>query len=152
MMADATAPVGGVRDERRRARETALQILYQWEVGRVGIEQAVDTVLTRQWPDATPAPPALRAFAERLVIETVSRLEAIDRLIAETAARWRPERMAIIDRLILRLATCELIRSAEPSTAVVINEALELAKRFSTDDSARFINGVLDAIRKKADR
>jgi N utilization substance protein B len=79
----------------------------------------------------------------------VSRLETIDALIAATAERWRPERMAVIDRLILRMAACELLRDADTPRAVVINEALELARTFSTEDSVKFINGMLDAIRKK---
>jgi N utilization substance protein B len=78
----------------------------------------------------------------------VSRLPAIDAMIAETADRWRPERMAVLDRLILRMAICELQR-ADPPAAVVINEAIELARTFSTDDSVRFVNGMLDAVRKK---
>ena len=81
----------------------------------------------------------------------MARLEAIDALIAETAERWRPERMAIIDRLILRMAICELLRGPETPHAVVINEALELARTFSTEDAVKFINGMLDAVRKKLD-
>ena len=81
--------------------------------------------------------------------ETVRRLPEIDALIADTAERWRPERMAIIDRLILRMAVCELLRDRQAPPAVVINEALELGRTFSTEDSVRFINGMLDAIRKK---
>jgi N utilization substance protein B len=143
----------GKRDDRRRARETALQILYQWEVGRASVDRAVDTVLTLQWPDdAGPAPESLRAFAAGLASDTVERLVTIDALIAETTERWRPERMAIIDRLILRMATCEMSRSPEPPSAVVINEACELARTFSSEDSVKFINGMLDAIRKKIGR
>jgi N utilization substance protein B len=79
----------------------------------------------------------------------VARLPEIDALIADTTERWRPERMAVIDRLILRIAACELLRGAAPPPAVVINEALELARTFSTDESVKFINGMLDGIRKK---
>jgi len=72
-------------------------------------------------------------------------------LIAETTEKWRPERMALIDRLILRMAVCELMRGggAGAPAAVVINEALELARTFSSEESVKFINGMLDAIRKK---
>jgi N utilization substance protein B len=137
------------RDPRHRAREAALQILYQWEVGKVEVARAADTLFRHQWPD--PAPPAseLRAFAEGLAGDTVSRLAAIDPLIAETTERWRPERMAVIDRLILRMAVCELMRDPATPRAVVIDEALELARSFSTEDAVKFINGMLDAIRKK---
>ena len=105
--------------------------------------------LTLQWPNADPPPDALRAFATALAHDTVERLAEIDALIAETAERWRPERMAVLDRLTLRLAICELLRDRETPPAVVINEALELARTFSTEESVKFINGMLDAIRKK---
>lgn len=139
----------GRKDERHRAREAALQILYQWEVGRSRIERAIDTFFDLQWPDADSPPDALREFAATLARDTVDRLEAIDPLIADTTERWRPERMAILDRLILRMAICELQRDKETPPAVVINEALELARKFSTEESVKFINGMLDAIRKK---
>jgi transcription antitermination protein NusB len=137
------------KDWRRRARESALQILYQWEVGRTDVARAVETYFTLQWPDQAAPADDLRTFASELAHETVRRLPAIDPLIAETTERWRPERMAIVDRLILRLAVCELQRDPETPPAVVINEALELARTFSTEDSVKFINGMLDAIRKK---
>jgi transcription antitermination protein NusB len=137
------------KDRRRRAREAALQILYQWDVGRGDIDRAVETFFGHQWPDAQPAPEDVRAFASALARETVTRLAAIDALVADTAQHWRPERMAVLDRLILRLAVCELMRDVDTPPAVVINEALELARTFSTEDAVKFINGMLDAIRKK---
>ena len=135
--------------ERHRAREAALQILYQHEFARCEVAQAVDTFFGLQWPDADPAPGDLRTFAAELAHETVRQLPAIDPLIADTAERWRPERMAVLDRLILRMAVCELVRDPETPPAVVINEALELAKRFSGDEATGFVNGVLDAVRKQ---
>jgi transcription antitermination protein NusB len=137
------------KDRRRRAREAALQILYQWEVGRGDVERAVETFFEHQWPDVQPAPELLRTFASDLARDTVARLPSIDALVAGTAEHWRPERMAVIDRLILRMAVCELMRDVETPHAVVINEALELARTFSTEDAVKFINGMLDAIRKK---
>jgi len=139
---------------RRRAREAALQILYQWEIGKIDVAQAADTFFTLQWADATPPSDELREWAERLAAETVAQLDAIDRLIAETAEHWRPERLAVIDRLVLRLAIGELVRAPDTKTpaAVVIDEALELARTFSTEDAVKFINGMLDAIRKKLDQ
>ena len=139
------------KDPRHRAREAALQILYQWEVGRGEVDRAVDTFFTHQWPNADPPSDELRAFASTLARDAVERLEEVDTLIAETAAHWRPERMAVLDRLILRMAACELVRDPETPRAVVINEALELARTFSTEESVKFINGMLDAIRKKID-
>ena len=139
------------KDRRHRAREAALQILYQWDVGRSDVGHAADTFFGLQWPDTDPAPQGLREFASGLARDTVARLDTIDPLIAETAERWRPERMAVLDRLILRMAVCELLRDAEMPPPVVINEALELARTFSTEDAVKFINGMLDGIRKKLD-
>jgi N utilization substance protein B len=139
------------KDQRHRARESALQILYQWDVGRIEIDRAIETFFARQWPDAVPPSDELRRVAGRLAGETVARIEAIDALVAETAERWRPERMAVIDRLILRMAIGELMCGPDTPHAVVINEALELARTFSTEDAVKFINGMLDAIRKKLD-
>jgi N utilization substance protein B len=140
------------KDQRHRARESALQILYQWDVGKIEIDRAIETFFARQWPDAVPPSDELRRVAGRLARETVARIEAIDALVAETAERWRPERMAVIDRLILRMAIGELMCGPDTPHAVVINEALELARTFSTEDAVKFINGMLDAIRKKLDR
>jgi N utilization substance protein B len=139
------------KDPRHRAREAAVQILYQWEVGRADVDGAAETFFTWQWPNADPPPDELRAFASALARDTVAKLASIDPLIAETAERWRPERMAVLDRLILRMAICELMRDPGTPHAVVINEALELARTFSTEESVKFINGMLDAIRKKID-
>ena len=137
---------------RHRAREAALQVLYQWEVGRVDVELAGDTFFAQQWADAEPPSDELKAFAKALASETVARLEAVDLLIAETTEHWRPERLAVVDRLVLRMAIAELLRAApEAPPAVVINEALELARTFSTEDAVKFINGMLDAVRKKLD-
>jgi N utilization substance protein B len=135
-------------DPRHRAREAALQILYHWEVGRTEVDQAARMFFELQWAGAQPADQKLRDFATRLAEDTVARLDTVDRLIAETALHWRHERMAIIDRLILRMAAAELSRGDTPP-AVVINEALELARTFSADESVKFVNGMLDAIRKK---
>ena len=148
---------GARRDPRRRAREIALQILYQWDVGRTDVATAADTYFDLQWAGPEEATPELRTSATELAHETVRRLTEADALIAETAERWRPERMAVLDRLILRMAIAELlgrvrgdsqVRESAPSV-VIINEALELARTFSSEESVKFINGMLDAVRKK---
>jgi N utilization substance protein B len=139
------------KDPRHRAREAALQILYQWDLARRDIVKTSATFFDLQWPDAEPPPDELREFATALARDTTERLDEIDPLIADTAERWRPERMAILDRLILRMAVCEMLRDAATPPAVVINEALELARTFTTEQSVKFINGMLDAIRKKID-
>jgi transcription antitermination protein NusB len=139
----------GTEDFRHRGREAALQILYQWEVGRLDVEHAAQTFFALQWPGTEPPPDDVRTFAADLAHDTVRRLPVVDELIAGTAEHWRPERMAVLDRLILRMATCELLQTGGTPPAVIINEALELARTFSTEDAVKFINGMLDGIRKK---
>ena len=137
------------KDPRHRAREAALQILYQWDISKRDIVKSATTFFELQWPNTDPPADDLRAFATALARDTSERLDEIDPLIATTTERWRPERMAILDRLILRMAVCEMLRDTETPPAVVINEALELARTFTTEESVKFINGMLDAIRKK---
>ncbi|MGE0704420.1 MAG: transcription antitermination factor NusB [Vicinamibacterales bacterium] len=138
--------------QRHRAREAALQILYQAEVARTDVAQAANTFFDRQWQDPQPPPEGVRSFATALAHETIRRLPESDTLIAETTERWRPERMAVIDRLILRMSIAEMLYDRETPAAVVINEALELARRFSTEESVKFINGMLDAVRRRMER
>ncbi len=137
------------KDPRHRAREAALQILYQWDISKRDIVKSATTFFELQWPNTDPPADDLRAFATALARDTSERLDEIDPLIADTTERWRPERMAILDRLILRMAVCEMLRDTQTPPAVVINEALELARTFTTEESVKFINGMLDAIRKK---
>jgi N utilization substance protein B len=149
---------------RHRAREAAVQMLYQWEVGRTPIQDvarvfwasAPRTDVLEAAPDAAvdrPAvPEAVRPFAEELACGVARTVEAIDPLIAEAAEHWRIERMAVIDRLILRLAVYEFLHQPETPSRVIINEALELARTFSADDAVRFINGILDGIRRSIQR
>lgn len=144
---------GTRKDPRHRAREAALQVLYQWDIGRTDVSSAADTFFDLQWAaDTEPPTDEFRSWATELAHDTVRHLAEVDALIADTAARWRPERMAVIDRLILRMAATELLRARRAGStppAVVINEALELARTFSTEDAVKFINGMLDAMRKK---
>jgi transcription antitermination protein NusB len=143
------------KDPRHRAREAALQILYQWEITHRDVERTAETFFAHQWANDEEPPDELKTFATALAHDTVERLAEIDPLIAGTTERWRPERMAVLDRLILRMAVAEMLRQAPQAQtpgAVVINEALELARTFSTEDSVKFINGMLDAILKKIAR
>lgn len=133
------------RRERHRARETALQLLYQWQIGRIDPRDR-DAALELYWT-VHPAPAARRARALGLARGAFAALDRIDPLIARHTDNWRPERLAVIDRLIMRLAVYELL-SGETPPAVVINEALELAKTFSGERAVGFINGVLDAVRR----
>jgi len=128
---------------RRKAREYALQLLYQWE-GERGDPAAL---LSGFWR-GVKADAATRRFAEELFTGTAAALDELDPLIAAHSEHWRLDRMASIDRCLLRLALHELRAHPETPAAVVIDEALEIAKRFSSSESVEFINGVLDAARK----
>jgi N utilization substance protein B len=136
---------------RRRGREAALQMLYQWEVGRASADEAIAIY----WPthDAGNAiDESLRAFANALVRGTIARITEIDAVLAAHAQNWRIERMAVIDRLVLRLAIYELLAEADTPARVVINEAIELARTYTGDEAVGFVNGVLDSVRKELKR
>ena len=133
---------------RHRARESAFQMLYQWEVGRATPETVAADYLTIAQEGVTPLTPANRRFAEALVAGTVGHVAEIDALIGSHAQHWRIERIAIVDRLILRLAIFELLHVPDTPPSVVIDEAIELARTFSEEEAVRFVNGVLDAVYK----
>lgn len=128
---------------RRKARELALQMLFQWDLGQHPPAQVISTFLTPRNLD-----PETVAFSTMLFEGAVKESSALDSLARSHAQHWRLERMAAVDRNILRLALYELFHVPENPPAVVINEAIELARRFSSVDSVDFINGVLDAVRK----
>ena len=130
--------------ELHRGREAALQILYQWEIGRIGDPGPDADAL--YWT-AHPAPESRQAFATALARGTAARAPEIDPLIAAHARNWRLSRMAVLDRLILRMAIYELQCERTPPL-VVIDEAIELAKTFSGEQAAGFVNGVLDSVRR----
>jgi N utilization substance protein B len=140
--------VGAKRRTRHRARQAAVQMLYQCEIGHNDIEDVLRTFWSANLPGSEGAPEGVRTFAEQLVRLTVANLEKVDPLIVETAEHWRLSRMAALDRIILRLAISEFLDGATPRN-VIINEALELAKTFSGDESVKFVNGILDAVKKK---
>jgi N utilization substance protein B len=134
-------------DERHRSREAALQMLYAWEVGRVDLEDLAEAFWSEHGA-ALGLSVRCRAFADRLARGTVAHVGTIDPLIADRAEHWRLSRLALIDRLILRVAVYELQYEPDTPPAVVIDEALELARTFSGEEAVRFVNGVLDGIRK----
>ena len=131
---------------RRKAREYALQMLFQWDITHDSIEQIVSTF----W-EGQDEPEETRVFAEKLASGAIANVEKIDGLVARHAENWRLDRMAVVDRNILRLATFEFLFDAETSKAIVINEAIEVARRFSAQASPQFINGILDSIRKEVE-
>jgi N utilization substance protein B len=128
---------------RRKARELALQMLFQWELGRHSPQHVVSTFLRAQKIDEE-----VESFARALFEGTVAEVETLDRLVQEHSQHWRLERMPAVDRNLLRVALYELRHHPETPPAVIINEALEIARRFSDKDAVDFVNGVLDAIRK----
>ena len=129
---------------RTKARECALQVLYQMDIRQIDHKQ----ILEEFWQThATLA--EVRTFANQLVAGTVEHLPTIDQLITRYADNWELKRMAVIDRNILRLGVFELLHSEEAPPKVCLNEAIELAKRFGDADSGKFINGILDAIHKQ---
>ena len=139
------------RESRHAAREAAVQMLYQWEVGKQSVLEVTSSYWTLRDPQSAD-PDATREFATALTTGVTASMERIDPLIAEAAEHWRLERMAVMDRIILRLAVYELLEQPETPARVIINEALELARTFSTDDAVRFINGILDGIRRRLQR
>jgi N utilization substance protein B len=135
---------------RHRSRQRALQVLFAWNYGSKSIEDAIaafyETLGSEEnEPQRTPPDP----FMETLVRGTAAQAAAIDRRIAGSSENWRLERMAAVDRNILRLAVYEMTETDTPA-AVAIDEALELARQFSTDESVSFVNGLLDAIRRQS--
>ena len=129
------------RSTRRKGRELALQALYQIEMTGDPSAAAVDLFLQHFEGNIIA-----KEFARRLVSGTVSQRAEIDRLIAEATEHWKIERLAKVDFVLLRMATYELVFCADIPTSVTLDEAIEIAKRFGSDDSAGFINGVLDRI------
>jgi len=146
-----TIPRAG-KDARHRAREAAVQMLYQWEVGRSSMPEVLETFWLHDQTSTETLGDDHRAFAGSLASGVVGQVGGIDPVISEAADHWRLERMNVMDRLILRLAVYEFLHESDTPARVVINEALELARTFSNDDSVRFVNGILDAIRRKLER
>lgn len=132
---------GSVRGTRRKGRELAVQALYQIEMTGDISTDAVDMFLNHFEGTAKA-----KEFARRLVSGVVSQRSEIDRRIEQSTENWKLTRLAKVDFLILRLATYELVYCPDIPHNVSLNEAIEIAKRFGTDDSAAFINGVLDQI------
>ncbi len=129
---------------RRKAREYALQMLFQWDITRDSIEQIAGTF----WEDQDQ-PAAVVDFARLLVTRTIDHVEEIDALIQRHAENWRLDRMAIVDRNLLRMAVQEFMYGRETPKAVVMNEAIEIARRYSSQESPPFINGILDSIKRE---
>jgi transcription antitermination protein NusB len=132
---------------RRKAREAALQVLYQIDLSGEDAERAIAL-----FAEYLAQAEELEPFATELVRGCAAQREAIDAKIREVSRHWRLERMARVDRNVLRLATFELLFMADVPKRVTLNEAVELAKRFGDEDSSSFVNGVLDRIASELDK
>ena len=129
---------------RTKARECAFQMLYQWDMTREAMDNVIDSYWkVRSTTDLT------RSMAERLARGAQGQVERIDREITAVSKNWRFDRIAAVDRNIIRIGVFELVNDAETPSAVVIDEAVEMARRFGEADSTAFVNGVLDAIMRR---
>jgi transcription antitermination protein NusB len=133
---------------RRKSRELALQMLFQADMGR---QNAADVRRTF-WAERNGVTADVRSFAEDLFRVATDRAEEIDKLIERHTEHWRMERMAAVDRNIIRGAVAEFLAYPSTPKAVIINEALEIARKFSSPESVQFINGVLDSIAKELEK
>jgi transcription antitermination protein NusB len=118
-------------------------MMYELDIGK----HAKDEILETFW-QMNEHPLKVREFADRLFEGSVARMQEIDKIIQKHTMNWRLDRMAVVDRNVLRLAVFEFLSGSKTPVTVVINEALEVAKKFSTHESAQFVNGVLDSIKK----
>ena len=132
--------------KRRKAREYALQLLFQLDIRK---EKPTITLFKRFWADEDPDD-EVRAFAEEIVRGTFKHLRIINAKILACAKNWALERMATVDRNVLRLATYEILYRMDIPPSVTINEAIELAKKYGTDESGSFVNGILDSVARMA--
>lgn len=128
--------------KRTQSRECALQILYQLEMNPVPLEELIQSF----WEENPESSEDIRRFAEMLVRGSLERREEIDAIVLKATENWQLDRMAVIDRSILRFATYELLYVEDIPRKVTINEAVDLAKKFSQEESGKFVNGVLDKI------
>ena len=134
---------------RHRARQQAMQLLFEWDVRRIPLEEIMkgyyESLLVSE---ETLGKPVRDEFAEALVRGVIKEILVIDESITKHAEHWKIQRMPTVDRNLLRLAVYEMLKTDTPP-AVAIDESLELARRFSGEESVHFINGVLDAVRKE---
>ena len=126
---------------RSSGRESALQMLFAMEAGGGSAERAI----AAYWRE-TPGDPEGREYADRAVRGVADELEKVDEVIRRASTNWRLERMARVDRNVLRLGTWELLQQTDVPRAVILDEAVELAKRFGSEESGAFVNGVLDRV------
>ena len=144
--------VGGHGDRwagRHRARAAALQALYECEVGGLTPQQALGVLHHAGPPEVNDPGEGEHAFVIALVQGAMTGKAALDERIGDAAKNWRIERMATIDRLVMRLAVQEMLAHRDSPPRVVISEAIELARAYSGDEAAKFVNGVLDGVYRR---
>ena len=129
---------------RRKARELALQMLYQFDLSGNGPD-----IIIEMFEDLQKSKPNTREFAEKIFRGTVAHIADIDGMIQAQADNWRISRMAVVDRNIIRMSIYEFLHESDTPKLVVIDEAIEIAKKFGNDKSSQFINGILDGILKR---
>ncbi len=132
--------------QRRCVRESALEVLYRYDIGNENIEKTIEEI-----EEKIKFTPKGQKFFQRLVSETLNNLDIIDKTIIQFLEHWSFARLAGVDRAILRVACCELLYFPDIPPKVIINEALEIAKKYGAAESASFVNGILDAIYKHKD-
>ncbi|MEK6693205.1 MAG: transcription antitermination factor NusB [Nitrospirota bacterium] len=131
--------------KRRTAREFALQILYRLDMGQ---ENLAEKILEEFW-ETNLTSDDVKEYTDLLVKGTKENQREIDRIIADSAENWTIDRMASVDRNILRFSTYEILKRNEIPSSVIINEAIEIAKKYGTEESGSFINGILDRVAKE---
>ncbi len=129
---------------RRKSRELALQMLFQLDMGK----QSPDQVRKTFWSERKEMDESVRGFADDIFRVAVERGSEIDKVIEAHAQNWRMERMAAVDRNVMRAAVAEFMGYPQTPAPVIINEALEIARKFSSPEAVNFINGVLDSVSK----
>lgn len=129
---------------RRKSRELALQMLFQYDLSGNDPEAIILT-----FDDLQKVKPAIRDFAIRIFLGTIRHMEELDELIVKQADNWRLSRMAVVDRNIIRMSVYEFLHETDTPKLVIIDEAIEIAKKFGTEKSGQFINGILDGILKR---
>ena len=132
------------KNTRRESRELALRMLFQLDIGKQPLEEVLEGALAQSRLEG-----ANRQYAEELVRGTLAQMSEIDGRITALTPDWTPDRQAAVDRSILRLASWELLFRPDAPVAAVVNEAVELAKKYSTAESGRFVNGVLGALARQ---
>ena len=130
---------------RRKSRELALQMLFQADLGK----QPAEDVQRTFWGERSTVEAATRAFADELFLAALARAPEVDSLIERHAEHWRMERMAVVDRNLLRAGVAEFLVFPQTPKPVIINESLEIARKFSSPESVHFINGVLDSVARE---